>query len=102
MTIDRNRAAQVLRRGRTPAATTAGALATILTCAAPSTARADTDNPCSLAATFLCQFIPIVPELEDDVDLTQEEPHMPVVVPDRRHHRHRRCGSRVSTQGNWW
>lgn len=37
MTIDRNRAAQVLRRGRTPAATTAGALATILTCAAPST-----------------------------------------------------------------
>ncbi|ETZ40978.1 hypothetical protein L839_4143 [Mycobacterium avium MAV_120809_2495] len=34
-----------------------------------------------MAATFLCQFIPIVPELEDDVDLTQEEPHMPVVVP---------------------
>lgn len=64
MTIDRNRAAQVLRRGRTLAATTADALATILTCAAPPTARADTDSPCSLAATFLCRFIPIAPELD--------------------------------------
>ena len=41
--------------------------------AAPARAG-PTDNPCELAVTFLCQFVPIAPNLEDDVDLTQQLP----------------------------
>jgi hypothetical protein len=32
------------------------------------------DNPCELAVTFLCKFVPIAPDLEGDVDLTQQQP----------------------------
>lgn len=32
------------------------------------------DNPCELAVTFLCKFVPIAPHLEGDVDLTQQLP----------------------------
>ncbi len=32
------------------------------------------DNPCELAVTFLCQFMPIAPDLEHDIDLTVEQP----------------------------
>lgn len=32
------------------------------------------DNPCELAVTFLCKFVPIAPNLEGDVDLTQQLP----------------------------
>ena len=49
------------------------AVAAAVFVAAP--ARADpTDNPCELAVTFLCQFVPIAPNLEGDVDLTQQLP----------------------------
>jgi hypothetical protein len=32
------------------------------------------DNPCELAVTFLCQFVPMAPHLEGNVDLTQQLP----------------------------
>ena len=32
------------------------------------------DNPCDLAVNFVCRFVPIAPDLEDDVDLTQLQP----------------------------
>lgn len=32
------------------------------------------DNPCQLAVTFLCKFVPIAPDLEGDVDLTKDQP----------------------------
>jgi hypothetical protein len=32
------------------------------------------DNPCDLAINFYCKFVPIAPELENDIDLTQQQP----------------------------
>ncbi len=32
------------------------------------------DNPCEFAVNYFCKFIPIAPELEGDVDLTQQLP----------------------------
>lgn len=32
------------------------------------------DNPCDLAVAFYCKFVPIAPDLENDVDLTQLQP----------------------------
>jgi hypothetical protein len=32
------------------------------------------DNPCDLAISYFCKFVPIAPELEGDVDLTQQLP----------------------------
>jgi hypothetical protein len=32
------------------------------------------DDPCALAVSFLCRFVPIAPDLEGDVDLTQQLP----------------------------
>lgn len=32
------------------------------------------DNPCTLAASFLCRFVPIAPDLDGDVDLTKDQP----------------------------
>ena len=54
-----------------PAALAAAAVSTVF--AAP--VHADpADNPCELAITFLCQFMPIAPDLEHDIDLTVEQP----------------------------
>ncbi|WP_395309744.1 fibronectin-binding protein [Mycobacterium sp. AMU20-3851] len=39
------------------------------------------DNPCELAITFLCQFMPIAPELEHDIDLTVDQPPADPAVP---------------------
>jgi hypothetical protein len=47
-----------------------GALATAMFVAAPASAD-PADNPCTLAVTFLCQFVPMAPELDHDIDLTQ-------------------------------
>jgi hypothetical protein len=42
-------------------------------------ASADTpDDPCGLAVSFFCRFIPIAPDLDGDVDLTK---HMPPADP---------------------
>jgi hypothetical protein len=32
------------------------------------------DNPCEHAINFLCRFVPVAPELEGDLDLTQQLP----------------------------
>ena len=47
----------------------AGALA--LGMAAPA-AAVPANDPCQLAVTFLCQFVPIAPDVEHSIDLTQE------------------------------
>jgi hypothetical protein len=53
------------------AAVAACGAATLL--AAPAGAQPG-DNPCELAVTFLCQFVPMAPDLDHDVDLTQQLP----------------------------
>ena len=35
------------------------------------------DDPCSLAVTFLCRFMPIAPDLDGDIDLTTQLPAAP-------------------------
>jgi hypothetical protein len=37
-------------------------------------ASAEPGNPCELAINFLCRFVPIAPELDHDIDLTQQSP----------------------------
>ncbi|EHB58744.1 hypothetical protein MycrhDRAFT_1180 [Mycolicibacterium rhodesiae JS60] len=39
---------------------------------APIAAAEPGTNPCELNVTFLCQFVPLAPELDGDVDLTQQ------------------------------
>jgi len=51
----------------------AGALVGCVLLAAPATAEPG-DNPCELAINSLCRFVPIAPDLEGDVDLTQQQP----------------------------
>jgi hypothetical protein len=58
----------------------AAALTTGLLLAAPATAEPG-DNPCELAVNFLCQFVPIAPDLDHDVDLTQQQPIDPNAPP---------------------
>lgn len=40
--------------------------------AAPAGAQ-PVDNPCDLAIGLLCQFLPIAPQLDHDIDLTVEQ-----------------------------
>jgi hypothetical protein len=58
----------------------AAALGAGLLLAAPATAEPG-DNPCELAISFLCKFVPIAPELDHDVDLTQQQPVDPNTPP---------------------
>ena len=39
------------------------------------------DNPCELAVTFLCRFVPVAPDLDHDLDLTQQHPVDPNAPP---------------------
>jgi hypothetical protein len=40
------------------------------------------EDPCQLAVSFLCKFVPMAPELDGDVDLTKQVPVMdPAVAP---------------------
>jgi hypothetical protein len=39
------------------------------------------DNPCEFAINYFCKFIPIAPDLEGDVDLTQQQPVDPNAPP---------------------
>lgn len=32
------------------------------------------DNPCELAINYFCKFVPIAPDIEGDIDLTQQSP----------------------------
>jgi hypothetical protein len=56
------------------------ALTTGLLLAAPAAAEPG-DNPCELAINFVCRFVPIAPDLEHDVDLTQLQPIDPNAPP---------------------
>jgi hypothetical protein len=49
------------------------ALAAGVLLAAPSAAEPG-DNPCEIAISYICRFVPIAPDLEGDVDLTQQQP----------------------------
>jgi hypothetical protein len=44
-------------------------------------AAAPGDNPCELAVNFLCRFVPVAPDLDGDVDLTQQQPVDPNALP---------------------
>jgi hypothetical protein len=48
-----------------------GVAAAALGLAAPAAAD-PADDPCQLAVSFLCRFVPMAPELDHDVDLTQD------------------------------
>jgi hypothetical protein len=40
-------------------------------------ASAAPDNPCDLAVSFFCRFVPIAPDLDGDVDLSTQVPSAP-------------------------
>lgn len=66
------------RRFATLAAVLAAACA-----AAPAVARADPgDDPCSHAMVMVCRFVPILPTLDGDVDLTGQPPPADPAYPD--------------------
>jgi hypothetical protein len=48
-----------------------GMIAVLLTTAAPADAD-PADDPCQLAVSFLCRLVPIAPDLDHNIDLTQE------------------------------
>jgi hypothetical protein len=39
------------------------------------------DNPCEFAINYFCKFMPIAPDLEGDIDLTQQRPVDPNAPP---------------------
>ena len=39
------------------------------------------DNPCEFSVSFICRFVPIAPDLEGDIDLTQQQPPVDPVAP---------------------
>lgn len=52
---------------------------------APGTAVADAGGPeCPLAMILMCKFLPVAPDLDEDVDLTQQSPvvNPPTSPPD--------------------
>jgi hypothetical protein len=51
----------------------AAALAVGVLLATPASAEPG-DNPCEFAVNLFCKFVPIAPDLEGDVDLTQQQP----------------------------
>jgi hypothetical protein len=58
----------------------AAALAAGVFLATPASADPG-DNPCEFAISYFCKFIPIAPDLEGDVDLTQQQPVDPNARP---------------------
>ena len=59
-----------MSRVRKAVAVAVGASALALGVAAPAAAFT-TDDPCQLMVTFLCQFVPIAPDLDHSIDLTE-------------------------------
>lgn len=50
---------------------------------AVSQAHADPgDDPCQLVAGLLCKFVPMAPELDGDVDLTNQQPSADPSAPE--------------------
>jgi Spy/CpxP family protein refolding chaperone len=58
----------------------AAALAAATFLATPASADPG-DNPCEFAINYFCKFIPMAPELEGDLDLTQQQPVDPNAPP---------------------
>lgn len=58
----------------------AAALAAATFLATPASADPG-DNPCEFAINYFCKFIPMAPELEGDIDLTQQQPVDPNAPP---------------------
>jgi hypothetical protein len=50
-----------------------GAVAAAVLLAVPAGADPG-DNPCEFSISFVCRFVPIAPNLEGDIDLTQQQP----------------------------
>jgi hypothetical protein len=48
------------------------ALGIAVASSAPAVAQ-PADNPCTLAVSFFCQFVPMAPDLDGDVDLTTNQ-----------------------------
>ncbi|MDW5610716.1 MULTISPECIES: fibronectin-binding protein [Mycolicibacterium] len=67
-------------RRRVGAAIGAGALGFVIA-SPPASLAEPVENPCQLAVTFLCHFVPIAPEWEGDIDLTQNMPAADPSVP---------------------
>jgi len=67
----------VLKRAVVAAAT---ALAAATLFAIPASADPG-DNPCELAINFLCRIVPIAPDLDHDLDLTNQQPADPNAPP---------------------
>ncbi len=59
-----------MSRVRKAVAVAVGASALALGVAAPAGA-VTTDDPCQLMISFLCQFVPMAPELDHSIDLTE-------------------------------
>jgi hypothetical protein len=58
----------------------AAALAAGVFLATPASADPG-DNPCEFAINYFCKFILVAPDLEGDVDLTQQQPVNPNAPP---------------------
>ncbi len=57
----------------------------VLACAllgAPAATANPGPPPCDIALSFICQFVPIAPELDGDVDLTQQHSGDTMLVPE--------------------
>jgi hypothetical protein len=65
-------------------ATLAAVLSASVVLIAPVSAE-PINEPCPLALGFLCQFLPIAPDLEEDVDLTTPQPSFMPVAPSPGH-----------------
>jgi hypothetical protein len=39
------------------------------------------DSPCELAISYFCKFVPIAPDLDHDLDVTQQQPVDPSAPP---------------------
>jgi hypothetical protein len=65
----------------------ADAIAVILGAALVSTAAstrasaAPGDDPCPLAVSFICAFVPTAPDLDGDIDLTKQLPSVDLPAP---------------------
>jgi hypothetical protein len=60
---------------------TAAALMTAATLLAGPAQADPGDNPCDLAVNFLCRFVPVAPDLDHDIDVTQQQPVDPNAPP---------------------
>jgi hypothetical protein len=58
----------------------AAAAAAGLFLATPASAEPG-DSPCEFAINYFCKFMPIAPDLEGDIDLTQQQPVDPNAPP---------------------